>query len=428
MSSGHNAVDHNLLPESTRRPGLSERRVLAALGMGTALSLLADSTLYTVLPDPGIASQVGLSAVLVGVALGLNRLVRLFSNNLAARLLEHLQRRSVLIVAALIGVASACLYAVAQGPFWFLFGRVLWGLAWSGIWVGSHAAILDLAPEGSRGRLNGAYQAWFFGGAASTAFVGGALVDLIGFRATMWLGSAAMLVTVGIWAAYLPANPRGPTDRAPDSLARHSPGPFPWMATLGASLPYFAVRLAVPGILASTTIIWLGQLLRPSSPLITFGLPLATLTGAFVAMRTVVSLLGAPASGWLSDRLQKRWGVITLSMSCGAGGLWLMGSQSLWIAAAGALLAAVASGAVHSLAPALIGDHPETAHRNRALGLLFTLGDLGSAIGPSLALGGLALFSLSTIYEGAAILFAAVAVVSLRPLLLEDRLPAHPLG
>lgn len=102
-----------------------------------------------------------------------------------------------------------------------------------------------------------------------------------------------------------------------------------------------------------------------------------------------------------------------------------MGSRSLWVAVAGALLAAVTSGTVHSLAPAVIGDFPETAHRNRSLGLLFTLGDLGSAVGPLLALGGLAWVSLSTIYSGAALLFAAVAVISLWPLLAEGQRLGH---
>ena len=36
----------------------SPRKVLTLLGIGTAISLLGDATLYTVLPDPNIASQI----------------------------------------------------------------------------------------------------------------------------------------------------------------------------------------------------------------------------------------------------------------------------------------------------------------------------------------------------------------------------------
>jgi hypothetical protein len=58
-------------------------RVLTPLGIGLALSLLGDATLYAVLPSPEIAAQAGLSLVMVGFLLGINRLVRLVFNGFA---------------------------------------------------------------------------------------------------------------------------------------------------------------------------------------------------------------------------------------------------------------------------------------------------------------------------------------------------------
>ncbi|MHB8819796.1 MAG: hypothetical protein ACYC7M_12140, partial [Bellilinea sp.] len=53
---------------------------MAPIGIGLAFSLLGDTTLYTVLPDPDIAAQAGLTLAVVGVILGMNRLIRLLTN------------------------------------------------------------------------------------------------------------------------------------------------------------------------------------------------------------------------------------------------------------------------------------------------------------------------------------------------------------
>ena len=42
---------------------------MAPIGIGLALSLIGDTTLYTVLPNPEIAAQAGLSLAVVGVIL-----------------------------------------------------------------------------------------------------------------------------------------------------------------------------------------------------------------------------------------------------------------------------------------------------------------------------------------------------------------------
>ena len=54
--------------------------ILTPLGIGLALSLLGDATLYAVLPSPEIARQAGLTLAMVGFLLGINRLVILIFN------------------------------------------------------------------------------------------------------------------------------------------------------------------------------------------------------------------------------------------------------------------------------------------------------------------------------------------------------------
>jgi len=58
------------------------RLTIHLLGLGTAVSLLGDATLYAVLPHPEIASQVGVSLAMVGLLLSANRAARLVLNDL----------------------------------------------------------------------------------------------------------------------------------------------------------------------------------------------------------------------------------------------------------------------------------------------------------------------------------------------------------
>jgi len=384
-----------------------------ALGLGTGLSLLGDSTLYTVLPEPGIAVQVGLTSGLVGIALGLNRLVRIGFNGLAGHLIDTRSRRKIMLVAMALGILANLSYALAQNPWLFLAGRALWGAAWSGIWVGAHATILEIAPPQQRGRLNGAYQAWFFGGAATTALLGGVLVDSLGFRTTLWLSVGSVAAAWGVWWRLLPQTPPKGNDRLRETTEAVGSTAETWRASLPAAVPYFAARFTLAGVLASTTILWLGHLLEaPSAASWQDLLPLASLTGAFAALRTLTSLMGAPVAGRLSDWLGKRWGVIAITMAVGALGLGLMGNRELTWALPGALLVAVCGGATHALAPSLVGDQVTTRQRSRGLGIVFSAGDLGSALGPPFALGALAWMSLSAIYLTCAALLVVVAVFS----------------
>ena len=68
-------------------------RVLAVVGIGLVLSLLGDQTLYTVLPDPALAAQAGLTLGMVGLVLGVNRLARVLINGPAGYLYDRLPRR-----------------------------------------------------------------------------------------------------------------------------------------------------------------------------------------------------------------------------------------------------------------------------------------------------------------------------------------------
>jgi len=366
-------------------------RVLFPLGLGTALSLMGDATLYTVLPTH--AAEAGIALIQVGIILSANRIVRLFLNGPMGLAYDRSRRRRLFVAALFVGALSTALYAATYGFWPLLVGRLLWGLAWSGIWVGGTTIILDVTTDDDRGRWTGFYQTWFFLGAAFGAFAGGLLTDQLGYHAAMWIG-AAVTAFGGMFALLALPETRG---AQPEITPASLPNPaLDWYRNPG--LWVVAVlqginRFVFAGVLAATGV--------------------ATLTGMLMAGRTVLSMLSAPLSGNLSDRLGSRWGVTTIGMAAGAVSMLLLSRSSLVSILLGVALGAVVSGGIQALVTAQTGDLVEQGQRGRAIGMLHTAGDLGSAAGPLVAYGLLVWIGLSGVFVLSAGLFAVGAVIAL---------------
>jgi YNFM family putative membrane transporter len=387
------------------------------------LSLLGDNTLYTVLPDPSISSRIGLTLAWVGILLGVNRLVRLIFNAAAGVLYDRLPRRGLLIGALTLGAVCNVIYAVAEGPALFLVGRVLWGLAWSGLWIGGNTVILDVSTEATRGRNSGLFQMWFFIGVATGALAGGSFTDLFGFRGGLWISTAITGAAALLWYLRLPES-RPRDGRTENGKVRWSD--FPVRASLPASIPVMAIRFVFAGVMASTTILWLESYVGRELEIAAIAVPLATLTGAFSAVRVVSSVVGAPLAGRASDRIRRRWPVVAVGLVVGAIGTWLMGGGIVPLAILGALIAAVTSASVQAMAPAIIGDRVDEARHSRALSVVFSLGDLASAIGPPIALGLLSSLGISGVYRMSAVVLALAGLYALLRIPSESAINSAP--
>lgn len=383
---------------------------LLPLGIGLIFSLLGDSTLYTVLPEPGIASQAGLTLGMVGVVLGINRLTRFITNGPAGALYDRLPRRPLMIFSIFFGVISTICYAIAQGPVIMILGRIIWGVSWSGIWVGANTITLDISRTDNRGELNGKLQMWFFSGAALSAFAGGLLTDLFGYRGGLWISTLLTACAGIVWIIFLPET-RSCTQRYPFNIqqqprAKH----FPWLIILKTSFPYFATRFVIAGVLSSTTIIWLSQFIETGINIGDIIIPLATITGSFSAIRSLSSIVGAPLIGFLSDQFKRRWGILVIVFILGICGMVLINLPWIIPAITGALLVAITSGGTQAIVPSIIGDQIDSNEKSRAIGIVLTIGDLGSALGPPLALGLIPIIGLHNLYVMTSIVFFIILI------------------
>ncbi|MCP4404079.1 MAG: MFS transporter, partial [bacterium] len=182
------------------------RKILHAIGLGTAFSLMGDATLYAVLPTH--TEEAGITLAAVGILLGVNRAIRLLSNSVAGWLYDRVSQRKLFVLGLGVGAFSTACYAMSKGLWLLFFGRIAWGIAWSLIWVGGGTISLNISRESDRGRLTGFYQAWFFLGAGTGAFLGGILTDLVGYYSTLRILSCMQAVSVVLVWFLLPPIPK----------------------------------------------------------------------------------------------------------------------------------------------------------------------------------------------------------------------------
>jgi MFS family permease len=371
---------------------------------------MGDATLYTVLPTHTAEAGIVLSEV--GIILGVNRAIRVFLNGPAGIVYDKSPRRRLFVAALFVGALSTAVYAATRGFWPLLVGRLLWGLAWSGIWVGGATVIMDVTTLSDRGRWSGLYQTWFFLGAALGAFAGGLLTDWIGYTATMWIGATLTALGGLVAAARLPetrpvlsAGPirTSPTDAAASDARRDRPVLRARRGLWTAAFLHGINRFVIAGVLYAT----MGLLVQDRLPFDDLGLGVATATGMLIAGRTVFSMASAPLAGSVSDWAGSRWGVVRWGLAIGAVSLSLITLRAPLAILIGITLGAMTSASVQTLVIALAGDLADPTRRGRAIGLVHTVGDIGSAAGPPIAYALLPAVGLDGVYWLCAGLFMA---------------------
>jgi MFS family permease len=393
----------------------ASRIALFVVSLATGLSLIGDSTLYTVLPTH--TSEAGISVASLGILLSANRFIRLLLNSPTGIAYDRWSHRRLFIAALFIGAVSTALYAFAAGFWPLLLGRLLWGLAWSGIWIGGNAIVMETVGTEQRGRWIGFYHASFFLGAAAGALLGGWMTDLIGYHPAMAVGATLTFVGTAVAWLFLPETnrleknlPVLPAVR--DKSANGSDWRRPMeLASVAALLA--VNRIVIAGILYATLGLFLLEQLGDAVPVAGQPVGVATLTGMGLGFSTLAGMFFAPVAGGISDRAANRWQVAAAGLLPGVAGFALLAAGSPAAILFGLFLASLSSGSNQSLSTALLADLTRQTRHGRSLGLLFTVGDLASAVGPLLAYFLFPLVGLNAIYATAAGLLALMFFIAL---------------
>ena len=392
-------------------------RILFIIGLGTALSLIGDSSMYTVLPTHTVEAGIGLAAV--GVMLSVNRWVRLGANSVVGWLSERWSRRWLFVPALFLGAVSTAVYGWTQGYWPLLVGRLLWGISWSGIWVAGNAIVLDISETHNRGRLVGLYNVAFFMGAGAGSLVGGALTDWLGYAPMFRV--AALLTLQGAIVAwlFLPETGQMRQERTAKKLADKAETSHSTALCIDVSKPQMVSILALIGVnrivMAGTLFPTFGLFLLQTlgEEVVINGriIGITTLTGLGLSASTFIGLGFVPLMGSLSDRWGNRWGTTAVGLVPGVVGFVMLSLAAPWMIGLGMPLASATSGSNQGMATALLGD-VAGSKSGRWLGILFTVGDLASAIGPMLAFWLIEFMPIRALYMGLGVLLGGMLFVA----------------
>jgi MFS family permease len=399
-----------------KRLTLSPYRVLFPVAIGTCLSLLGDASLYTVLPTHTAAA--GVTVASVGILLSANRFIRLVLNGPAGMAYDRWRRRPLFVSALFVGALSTAIYGLSEGFWPLLLGRLLWGLAWSGIWVGGNTIVLDVASDDSRGRWVGFYQLSFFLGVSAGALLGGLLTDMVGYHQAMVAGAALTFVGAIIALVFLPETREFKQEAAEvktDSrFSSFGSKPAERTEFATATALYAVNRLAVTGFLQSTLGFFLLERMGAQVQIAGRVLGVATVTGLGLSLSTLIAMASSPVMGAISDRVGNRWRAAAGGLTAGVVGFSLLAVGAPLTTLLGIPLVAITSGSNQGLSTALIGDLGNRGRQSQRLGVLFTVGDLTAAIGPPLAYALMPSIGIKNVYWLSAGLFASMFLITLR--------------
>lgn len=400
----------------------SPRRVLIPLSVAMTLSLPGDAALYAILPSHYVVA--GISIAAVGLILGINRAIRIFLNTPAGVIFDRTRRRHLFLLAMAAGTLSTAIYALSSGFWLLLVGRLLWGVSWSIILVGSYTTILDVTTEANRAHWTGIFQAFYLMGSAAGFAAGGVLMDWIGYRATLWVCTGLTgLGLIIVWLGLPETTPEARSSRAVISLWRLFPGVFLFSLrnlraqdkrTRAVNFINFAQHLVGNGVISSTLGLALRQ--RASDDVLALGsltFGVASLTGLLLAIQSVSGIGVASIAGWLSDRISNRW--ILLAWGCGIVALGfsiLVIPKVVIVVLLGVLLVAVGRGLLVPALTALAGDIAPVEQRGRSMGGFATMADIGGASGPIIAYVLIPQIGLVWIYIGCIILIILAAFLA----------------
>jgi MFS family permease len=301
--------------------------------------------------------------------LSANRWIRLFTNHLAERLIDHYPSHLMFSVSLVLGALLTVIYATSSSFLVLLIARCLWGLSWSFI---RHISVMGVAssnkPE-NLGQMMGFYNGISRTGGAVGIVAGGVLFDLMGFTATMYLFALLSLMAVpfGFFSNVHVENTQGEEWKKSSPDSNH-----PALLICG-----FCIGAVGPGLLMST----LGFILlsRYGQQVDVFGIVIgvATLNGLLLGIRWALDTLGAPFYGAIIDRAGVRYGAPVCFLTGAAVMVLLTSSNSLAGLAIGIVVFFMCGTALATVVSA-----EASRLGSRIFARYATAGDLGAAFGP----------------------------------------------
>jgi MFS transporter, DHA1 family, multidrug resistance protein len=356
----------------------------AFAALALAFASFGDAFLYPFLPVN--FDSVGVPVIGVGLLLSINRFVRIISNTLLVHAFAKYGLRSIMILAVAMAITSTLGYGIATSLLAWLSFRVIWGLAFSALRIGTLGYALQHERKGFALGISRSLQE---AGPMLSLFMAPFLLCYFEPKTIFYL--LALLSSPALYFALSLPN----VDDKTQSL--ESRKFIRWPSSLNSITLVSAIL--IDGII----VVVLGVLFlhyRESITIVTA----TTLAAFYLAYRRICLVALSPAGGWIADKIGLDR-VFNISMTLVAFGLILI--LSGWIATGAVIVFTFYSinAAVTPGSATKVDSHSLAAVAENA-----TWRDIGAAVGT--LIGGFLISSqhLNTVL--------AVAIVALVVLLL----------
>ena len=364
----------------------------------TAFVIMGDSLMYVVLPTAaiefGLGETFGLATSFwIGLALSINRLIRLASNAFAAAVYYRFGVRGPYVMSVALGALTTLAYGLGSGLVVLLVSRALWGVSYSYLRLGAHLTAFSVGTSQMRGRLIGFFTAGSRGGSLIAVTAGAALFEQtsrgIAFSVLAGIGILGVIMALRV-PNLKPRRPRRPSaiggrqtaiwdlavSRLPDHAKRIR------LPLLSISLMSFAVAFAANGLVIATLSTYVAELVESDSRVFGVSIAVVTLAGLLIGVRWFADLGLALPLGHLSDRLGRRRS-IAYGMAAVVAALAVIATyDSIEVLVIVLPIMFVVAVGLSTALDAAIGETSPDRTRPAAMARYSTWQDLGAAMGP----------------------------------------------
>ena len=347
------------------------------------LSLFGDALLYAVLP-----AKPGNFHVLIwqiGILLGANRLIRLFTNEIAGRILKKYGMEKPLFFVIIIGGLTTIGYTAPFGFWWLLLMRIIWGSCWSVLRAEGYINALALSKDHNRGKVIALYQTITRVGSGGGVLIGGFLADTIGIPKTFII--YGIITLSGLVPFYIVAAGKVPVETEKKSNFTETPKSSGNIVTFlkNNSLIWygaFAITMTEQMITNLTGRLVVDRIIPGS----TLAIGAASLTGVLLGFRTFGTLAFVPLMGFLSDKF-KREKVLLYILAIEVLILALFTVRSSWlilcIVLSAQFMAAVSARlGIYTLAGDRAAVNSDKGDQALYMNRFATFVDIGTSLGP----------------------------------------------
>ena len=401
------------LPAHREDPGV--RYIAGSFAAAVFLPSVAGGISFPAIPR--LELVLGLSLAVVGLILSTADGVRLLSNTPLGSLIDRIGTRSPLIVGFFLLTVAKFGLALGMNPgpvsvdpaVVFIASQAAAGLGAALVLVGGYAMITDITTPENRGRWLG-YMFGSYGlGFPVGLVVGGVVADVYSIREAFLLGGVVSLVSIPVILAFVPD--RSP-EIDPDGGIRAIPSLIRADRRLAALGTVNCIISFLSRAFLTTVVVFTAEL----------GLEIGTLgnmgvTGVMLALVTLAAAGSTMVAGRYSDSFDDRIHLVLPSLGIMAVGFMTVAMVPTLVGIViGGVVAAVGGGAVGPVLKAYLGDISPPEDVGKLGGAYNVFGDIGSILGPIVALPAASRMGFDAVYFGCAGLGVIAAVIVVRRL------------